>query len=682
MSGLGKGVFFPPLPPRAGDSLNTPNTPFKGLYNDPRTSSTQSLTPSLPEYEEIERRKLLIVYIHGFMGNDTSFQSFPTHVHKYLKLSLADTHVIHSKIYPRYKTYKSIEFARDNFSKWLEPHESPNTDVVLVGHSMGGLIAADVVLMPSQDRSRRFKHHILGTVHLDVPLLGMHPGIVISGISSLFRKKEPPKPAGEPSIYSDPGPGTSNLGSPPPYSPSIHSDPSTSSLSSPPPPFAAAPTLGNDENFNPNFVNDVRIQERGWWRNVMHFVDKHNSEGLIDAARKHVKSHLEFGGALADISSLKTRYETIRKLEDIDDLMEHGSSDDTPRVRFVQYYTVCHGYPKTPKPDSSQRDLISSPGESGMGLAAPTSQISTALPPAPPIPSLPSLPSHNNIKSDSMGEYDSQSSILGSERSSLELMSPEPLLEENSREEKPVVEPDPEAVALSNELAALEFGLPPVPELPAKPEPPNLDQYTDKDARKQAEKEAKRVQKAYDQAVRDRLKTIKEREKIIEKRKKRKAQEEEKAKKDSDKKAKEDEKAKKREDDNAGTSAIPTPAPVQTSVSSPLPTITHETSLSPSISRDTPTTPAAIASSTTATTTTSKKPPKDRTFCNIAKDSRTGEVDSRWIRVYMKDMDEVAAHTGLFFAGEHYERLVGDVSGTIVDWVHAELTRRAILALG
>lgn len=39
--------------------------------------------------------------------------------------------------------------ARDNFSKWLEPHEGDDTDVVLVGHSMGGLLAAEVILMVS-----------------------------------------------------------------------------------------------------------------------------------------------------------------------------------------------------------------------------------------------------------------------------------------------------------------------------------------------------------------------------------------------------------------------------------------------------------------------------------------------------------------------------------------------------
>lgn len=114
---------------------------------DPRTSSTQSLVPS--EYDNERKRRLLLVYIHGFMGNDSSFQEFPFHLHKHLKYRLRNSHVIHTKIYPKYKTYKAIEVARDNFSRWLQPHESPTTDVVLLGHSMGGLLSAEVVLMAS-----------------------------------------------------------------------------------------------------------------------------------------------------------------------------------------------------------------------------------------------------------------------------------------------------------------------------------------------------------------------------------------------------------------------------------------------------------------------------------------------------------------------------------------------------
>ena len=64
-----------------------------------------------------------------------------------LKEQLAATHAIHSKIYPRYKTYKAFHLATENLSRWLSEHEDPNSDIVLVGHSMGGLLAEEVVLL-------------------------------------------------------------------------------------------------------------------------------------------------------------------------------------------------------------------------------------------------------------------------------------------------------------------------------------------------------------------------------------------------------------------------------------------------------------------------------------------------------------------------------------------------------
>ncbi len=154
----------PPLPPRQPAQSPSPASPPQhdndGLLSpsvvglgystkldasDPRTSSSQSLIAPAVEFDT--RRSLLVVYIHGFYGNDQSFRSFPAHVHAFLTELLSETHIVHSKIYPRYKTYRAIRVARDNFSTWLEPHESPTTDVILVGHSMGGLLAAEVVLM-------------------------------------------------------------------------------------------------------------------------------------------------------------------------------------------------------------------------------------------------------------------------------------------------------------------------------------------------------------------------------------------------------------------------------------------------------------------------------------------------------------------------------------------------------
>lgn len=128
----------PPLPPRAASNLDV-SPPYSAhdsgettllsqqwIDNDPKSSSTQSLVPS--ESREGERRRLLLIYIHGFMGSETSFQSFPAHVQNILAVTLAETHVVHTKIYPRYKTRGAIEFARDGFSNW---------QVMLVSYTAG-----------------------------------------------------------------------------------------------------------------------------------------------------------------------------------------------------------------------------------------------------------------------------------------------------------------------------------------------------------------------------------------------------------------------------------------------------------------------------------------------------------------------------------------------------------------
>jgi hypothetical protein len=117
----------PPLPPRTSSAAPPPAYSSDDAKrselisnqwrsNDPRSSSTHSLVPS--ESGRDGRRTLLLVWIHGFMGNEMSFQSFPAHVHNLLTITLTETHVVHTKLYPRYKSRKAINFARDDFSEW------------------------------------------------------------------------------------------------------------------------------------------------------------------------------------------------------------------------------------------------------------------------------------------------------------------------------------------------------------------------------------------------------------------------------------------------------------------------------------------------------------------------------------------------------------------------------------
>lgn len=118
----------PPLPPRTSSAQPAPPAyssddarrseliSHQWHSNDPRSSSTHSLVPS--ESQRDGRRKLLLIFIHGFMGNELSFQSFPAHAHNLLTIALAETHIVHTKLYPRYKSRNSIQMARDDFSTW------------------------------------------------------------------------------------------------------------------------------------------------------------------------------------------------------------------------------------------------------------------------------------------------------------------------------------------------------------------------------------------------------------------------------------------------------------------------------------------------------------------------------------------------------------------------------------
>jgi hypothetical protein len=120
--GVASNVRPPPLPPRNstfGDAPPPYTEPsIMALSSqDPRSSSTQSLVPD-PTLDNTGQRRLLLVYIHGFMGDETSFRSFPAHVHNLVTITLADSHVVHTKLYPRYRSKYTLEIARDHFSDW------------------------------------------------------------------------------------------------------------------------------------------------------------------------------------------------------------------------------------------------------------------------------------------------------------------------------------------------------------------------------------------------------------------------------------------------------------------------------------------------------------------------------------------------------------------------------------
>jgi len=552
----------------------------------------------------------------------------------------------------------------------LEPHEDDNTDVVLLGHSMGGILCAEIALIPGRPATGKpFFHRILGTISFDTPFLGMHPGVVVSGIGSLFRPAPDP-PGSKPSQTLTTGentPSASTTSIQTSYASSSVGSRLGSETSTPlsPAQSITSPlaTPVNDPFYNPPFPNDVRLPERKGWTNILHFINKH-SDTLTSATKQYVMSHLEFGGCLADYPGLKTRYEKIRSLEDVDGRSHTGPGYRPPtrRVRFINYYTASTGRPKEPKepkiPPGQMRDsegnlqpievemrdmtLTSANGTSSTGTprisveehsggAIIAKQVEEAPDTSPIAAQVQSLGEGSGVQNE-VQENDIQDPPMMRHIESMPIENddpfPTPQIRENRNVDEVVTTP---ATPAEPALPAL----PPIPAMPTEPDPIDLGIYTDKDDRKIAEKEQKRLIKVYQQAIKDRENAIRDRKKVVEKREKKAQQEREKQ-----LKAEEKQRLKlEKEEEKRKATINPEPRERQASTSTGI--------------------------------EVSEKPKRDKKFCMLPPELG-GKRDKCWVRVYMEGVDEVGAHCGLFFPGPQYESLVGDVGARIEAWVRED----------
>lgn len=713
----------PPLPPRATPHCRedqhpdapppytetTPTYHSQPLTNswtaqDPRSSSTQSLVPHNDHTTDGDgnrtdgKRTLLLVYIHGFMGNETSFRSFPAHVHNLVTVELEGTHVVHTKIYPKYKSRKAIEFARNAFSDWLSPHEGPDTDIILLGHSMGGLLSAEVALLEG--------NRILGTINFDTPFLGMHPGVIASGLGSLFKPAPDspgPRPAGIPAGSQDVTRTSTNEDLESSASSSYFGSETTESTLMPTEsnstttiPLSTALDLPTkDPNFDPPFVNDVRLPQRSGLSNAWHFLNKH-SDDLRKATLSYVKSHLEFGGAMADYNGLKTRYSKIRALE---------NAKPPERTRFVNYYTASTGRPKKPKESS----LLTSGTQTGQ-LDGESSHMALQVDEATsdtledrsrdlsPRISIENFDHEEKAPEDdrdhdkalttaSECNTDDESAVSDADQA-IDHLPPTPVSDDKMEcddHDKPValkhvksndtldsnLSKTPSMASAKPPPSRAAPSLPPIPFSPEEPDPFDPTQYTDKDTRKLAEKEHSRRVKAYKQAVKDRDKAIVDRRKLVEKREKNAAKEREKleraeekerikteqrgmekgererakAEREEQKKSEKERLKGEKERVKAENDKLKKSSP---SESAPKPDSEGETGADPK----------------------EEKAKRDKKFCMLPWSGK-GQPDPQWVRVFMPGVDEVGAHCGLFFVdGERYQWFVNDVAKRIGDWVN------------
>ncbi|KAL1711139.1 hypothetical protein EV121DRAFT_191282 [Schizophyllum commune] len=336
----GRGVGGSPLPgtPSPRRVSMTPRPPMPPPESDSELES-EAETVSAVEDE-----------LNEDAGDETTFQSFPTDLQQHLSSVIPPNsrYTVQSSLYPTYKSVKPISTCTKNFLEWL--NTQPPGYVILMAHSMGGLLAAEAAthasnnpqLYPGARPSR-----IIGMIAFDVPFLGMHPHVVITGLASLFAKDDDKKTETQlndhnPDVHMVDGRVTDDWES---YKRNMAERYSASSLNlsspspspSPPSPNLLGPTRAEMSPFPPSYESSIRssstsslpssspsFAERagGLLAQADGFIASKADDPLVRWARKHradpfgagktwLIDHFQFGACMFDPPGLTKRYRQL-----------------------------------------------------------------------------------------------------------------------------------------------------------------------------------------------------------------------------------------------------------------------------------------------------------------------------------------------------------------------------------
>ncbi|KAI8330935.1 hypothetical protein EDC96DRAFT_527813 [Choanephora cucurbitarum] len=155
----------------------------------------------MTEKAESYKDKLLLIFVHGFRGTDTSFKDFPNRLRTDLSNTIkADVSTL---VYPSYKTAGELKLAVNNFSSWLceqvaqirkeQKISQGSIMIALLGHSMGGIVSAETILRfhANEDncQEKLLGAKIIGMLAFDTPFYSISHNFVanraISGIDQV-----------------------------------------------------------------------------------------------------------------------------------------------------------------------------------------------------------------------------------------------------------------------------------------------------------------------------------------------------------------------------------------------------------------------------------------------------------------------------------------------------------------
>lgn len=103
-------------------------------------------------------RLAVLVFVHGFKGDDKTFGDYPSRLQHSIATTFGPESDVHAWVYPAFDTRGELGQCVHNFGEWLTTRiaelemetaaKSPDgkkelARVVLIGHSMGGIVVAD-----------------------------------------------------------------------------------------------------------------------------------------------------------------------------------------------------------------------------------------------------------------------------------------------------------------------------------------------------------------------------------------------------------------------------------------------------------------------------------------------------------------------------------------------------------
>ncbi|KAI1826226.1 hypothetical protein F4861DRAFT_537333 [Xylaria intraflava] len=170
------------------------------------------------------KKTLLLCFIHGFKGGEDTFgakSEFAQHLATLIRAELPKIDV-RAVTYPKYETRGDLHECVSRFRDWLlervidlevangtpSPTVDPSVRTILIGHSMGGIVAAETVISLANDKPIPLSNqrnsigqadgepgglnslmfpYVQGVLAFDTPFLGIAPGVVAHGAEGHYK---------------------------------------------------------------------------------------------------------------------------------------------------------------------------------------------------------------------------------------------------------------------------------------------------------------------------------------------------------------------------------------------------------------------------------------------------------------------------------------------------------------